>query len=78
MVPAAYLADIRRPEVLEHPSLRRARGISPTRHDMDVWRAFALSYWRLDADDETDRTAMRPLIFIQNSFGIHRQFIAAC
>jgi hypothetical protein len=45
---------------------------------MDVWRAFALSYWRLDADDETDRTAMRPLIFIQNSFVIHHQFIAAC
>ena len=58
---AAYLADVRRPELLEHPSLRRARGISPTKHDMDVWRTFALSYWRLDANDETDGTAIRLL-----------------
>ena len=61
VTPEAYLADIRRPELLEHPSLRRARGISPTKHDMDVWRTFALSYWRLDADDETDANAMRLL-----------------
>jgi hypothetical protein len=61
VTPAAYLADIRRPEILEHPSLRRARGISPTKHDMDVWRTFALSYWRFDADDETDGTAVRLL-----------------
>ena len=61
VTPAAYLADIRRPELLEHHSLRQARGISPTKHDMDVWRTFALSYWRLDADDETDGTAVRLL-----------------
>jgi hypothetical protein len=61
VAPAAYLADIRRPDLLEHPSLRRARGISPTKHDMDVWRTFALSYWRLNADDETDGTALRIL-----------------
>jgi hypothetical protein len=61
VTPAAYLLEIRRPELLEHPSLRRARGISPTKHDMDVWRTFALSYWRLDADDETDATAIRLL-----------------
>lgn len=61
VMPTAYLADIRRPELLEHPSLRRAGEISPTKHDMDVWRTFALSYWRLDTDDETDRTAMRLL-----------------
>ncbi len=59
--PDAYLADIRRPELLEHSSLRRARGISPTKHDMDVWRTFALSYWRLDAKDATDGTAVRLL-----------------
>jgi len=61
VTPAAYLLEIQRPELLEHPSLRRARGISPTKHDMDVWRTFALSYWRLEADDETDRTAVRLL-----------------
>ena len=61
VTPAAYLLEIWRPELLEHPSLRRARGVSPTKHDMDVWRTFALSYWRLDADDEPDRTAVRLL-----------------
>ncbi len=57
----AYLAAITRPDLLEHPSLREARGISPTRHDMDVWRTFAVSYWRLDANDEIDGTAIRLL-----------------
>lgn len=61
VTPAAYLLEIQRPELLEHPSLRQARGISPTKHDMDVWRTFALSYWRFDADGETDRTAVRLL-----------------
>ncbi len=61
VTPAAYLEDVGRPELLEHPSLRRARGISPTKHDMDVWRTFALSYWRLDADDETDGRAIKLL-----------------
>jgi len=28
---------------------------------MDVWRTFALSYWRLNAEDETDGTALRIL-----------------
>jgi tetratricopeptide (TPR) repeat protein len=58
VTPAAYLLEIRRPELLEHPSLRRARGVSSTKHDMDVWRTFALSYWQLNADDETDRTVL--------------------
>jgi tetratricopeptide (TPR) repeat protein len=61
VAPSAYLAEIRRPELLEHPSLREARGLSPTKHDMDVWRTFALSYWRLDAEDETDGRAIKLL-----------------
>jgi tetratricopeptide (TPR) repeat protein len=61
VTPSAYLAAIRQPDLLEHRSLREARGISPTRHDMDVWRTFAVSYWRLDADDEIDGTAIRLL-----------------
>jgi tetratricopeptide (TPR) repeat protein len=61
VTPAAYLADIQRPELLDHPSLREARGISPTKHDMDVWRTFAVSYWRLDANDESDGTAIELL-----------------
>lgn len=59
--PSEYLTTIRKPDLLEHPSLREARGISPTKHDMDVWRTFALSYWRLDHDDETDRLTVRLL-----------------
>jgi tetratricopeptide (TPR) repeat protein len=59
--PDAYLQEISDPRLLEHPSLRRARGISPTRHEMDVWRTFALSYRRLDADDEIDALALRIL-----------------
>jgi tetratricopeptide (TPR) repeat protein len=59
--PADYLESIRRPDLLEHPSLRRARGISPTKHEMDVWRTFALSYRRLDPDDEANETARRLL-----------------
>lgn len=61
VTPATYLEEIRQPDILEYPSLRRARGTSPTKHDMDVWRTFALSYWRLDAEDEADRTAIRLL-----------------
>lgn len=61
VTPTDYLADIRRPELLEHPSLRKARGISPTKHDMDVWRTFALSYRRLDNHEETDERAIRLL-----------------
>lgn len=61
VTPAEYLEDIRRPEILEHSSLREARGLSPTKHDMDVWRTFAVSYWRLDTEEETDRTAVKLL-----------------
>lgn len=56
-----YLAEIQSQEVLEHESLRKARGISPTKHEMDVWRTFAVSYWRLDENNETDGTAVRLL-----------------
>ncbi len=61
VTPADYLADVQRPELLDHPSLQQARGVSPTRHDLNVWRTFALSYWKLDPDDEVDGTAMRLL-----------------
>lgn len=58
---ADYLDELRQPELLEHPSLRKARGTSPTRHDMDVWRTFAVSYQRLDMEDETDEMVTRLL-----------------
>lgn len=61
VTPAEYLEDIRRPEILEHPSLREASGLSPTKHDMNVWRTFAVSYWRLNMEEETDRIAVELL-----------------
>ena len=59
--PSAYLEEIRRPDLLEHASLQQAGGISPTKHNMNVGRTFAVSYQRLEAEDETDQTAMRLL-----------------
>jgi hypothetical protein len=61
VTPAAYLEAIQRPELLEHPSLKEARGVSPTKHDMSVWRTFAVSYRRLDPGVHQDRAALRLL-----------------
>jgi tetratricopeptide (TPR) repeat protein len=58
--PAAYLAQLRRPDLLVHPSLRGwklTRELSPTRHEQHVARTFALSYDRLDPADPTDAHA---------------------
>ncbi|MFZ4659562.1 MAG: tetratricopeptide repeat protein [Caldilineaceae bacterium] len=54
--PAAYLAALRRPGLLDHPSLTGA-DYSPTGHDLHVARTFALSYGRLDDANATDATA---------------------
>jgi len=58
--PTQYLAALRAPELLEHPSLT-AGGTSPTRHDQHIGRTFALSWQRLDRTDATDALAMRAL-----------------
>lgn len=50
--------EAERAELLTRPSLRRAKAISPTRHDMDVWGTFFLSYRRLDPDDEPQAAAV--------------------
>jgi tetratricopeptide (TPR) repeat protein len=57
--PENYLARLREPEVLAHASLQ-GRGLehSPTKHELHVGRTFAVSYERLDGDDETDRMAL--------------------
>jgi tetratricopeptide (TPR) repeat protein len=55
--PTAYLAQLRQPDLLDHPSLRGwqlTRDLSPTRHEQHVARTFALSYDRLDPNDPTD------------------------
>jgi hypothetical protein len=53
VTPAGYLAQLRSPELLQHRSLQ-AGDISPTDHDPNVARTFALSYEQLDPTDATD------------------------
>jgi tetratricopeptide (TPR) repeat protein len=56
--PFAYLAQLRRREVLEHPSLvGEGAATSPTGHDRHVARTFALSYERLDTHDPVNASA---------------------
>ncbi len=55
--PAAYLARLRRPDLLEHRSLTGG-DLSPTAHDQHVARTFALSHDRLDPADPTDEIAI--------------------
>lgn len=58
-----YLRELRSDEILSHRSLREPgeREVSPTGHDMNVARTFAVSYRRLDGGDATDRLAIRLL-----------------
>src|SRR5262249_430789 len=51
LTPVAYLAQLRDPALLHHRSLRGAADWSPTGHDLNVGRTFALSYERLDSND---------------------------
>jgi tetratricopeptide (TPR) repeat protein len=61
VTPAGYLAQLRQPDLLAHPSLqgwRLTRDLSPTLHEQHVARTFALSYNRLDPADATDAHAL--------------------
>ena len=55
-----YLGELKSDEVLGHRSLLEPdrREVSPTEHDMNVARTFAVSYRRLDGGDATDRLAI--------------------
>jgi len=55
--PAAYLVQLRRPNVLEGRWLAGTEG-SPTGHDGSLRRTVALSYDRLDPADATDALAL--------------------
>jgi hypothetical protein len=47
ITPAAYLAQLRQPNLLDHLSLQGwqlTRDLSPTQHEQHVARTFALSY----------------------------------
>lgn len=57
---ADYLAELRDQPLLAHPSLQgRGMDLSPTQHERDVRRTFALSYTRLDASRPVDALALR-------------------
>ena len=60
--PAALLADLQSPALLEHPALQGlTEGRSPTGHERHVARTFALSFGQLDAEDPRDALAIRAL-----------------
>ena len=59
--PSGYVEELRDVEPLNHPSLRRTEGYSPTDHELDVGRTFVVSYQRLDPENATDRLAVRLL-----------------
>ncbi|HEX6288706.1 MAG TPA: FxSxx-COOH system tetratricopeptide repeat protein [Herpetosiphonaceae bacterium] len=60
LTPTEYVAQLRQPTLLRHPSLRGQR-VSPTGHVQHVARTFALSYERLDPTDADDQVARRLL-----------------
>jgi len=59
--PAEYLSELRRPNLLRHPSLQEPKGISATEHEQNVARTFELSYQQLNTDDSTDALAVKLL-----------------
>jgi tetratricopeptide (TPR) repeat protein len=60
ITPEQYLIALRKPGLLEHVSLNKG-DFSPTGHDLNVGRTFAISIDRLDRKNETDRLATRLL-----------------
>jgi tetratricopeptide (TPR) repeat protein len=62
---AAYMAELRSPELLNHPSLqgnRLRREKNPTAHDLHIGRSFAVSYTHLDSTDPIDALALKLLV----------------
>jgi len=56
--PTTYLDKLRDKQILQHASmLGRGADYSPTSHDLDVARTFAVSFERLDSANETDAMA---------------------
>ena len=59
--PPGYVEELRAVEPVNHRSLRRSEGYSPTDHELDIGRTFVVSYQRLNTEDPTDRLAIRLL-----------------
>ena len=61
--PTQYLSHLRQQGLLQHPSLQgRGTAYSPTGHELDVKRTFALSIEQLNEEDEVDMMAQQILI----------------
>jgi DNA-binding SARP family transcriptional activator/Tfp pilus assembly protein PilF len=59
-----YLNQLRDKNLLAHPSLKgRGADFSPTGHELDVSRTFAINWEQLKADDETDVIALKLLSY---------------
>ena len=57
-----YLTQLRDKTLLDHPSLHgRGTDLSPTGHELDVARTFAINWDQLKAEDETDAIALKLL-----------------
>jgi tetratricopeptide (TPR) repeat protein len=57
-----YLIQLRDKTLLEHPSLHgRGTDFSPTGHELDIARTFAINWEQLAAVDETDAIALKLL-----------------
>ncbi|MBV7331408.1 hypothetical protein KFU94_24860 [Chloroflexi bacterium TSY] len=61
IAPAVYLEQLRDPQLLHHSSMQ-GEGFSPTGHIQHVGRTFALSYDRLNPQNETDARAIKLLV----------------
>ncbi len=63
VTPPEYLQELRGQGLLGHASLEgKGTNYSPTDHELNVYRTFALSYERLDASDSNDALAIKLLI----------------
>ncbi len=57
-----YLTQLRDSTLLDHPSMHgRGTDFSPTGHELDVARTFAINWDQLKTDDETDAIALKLL-----------------
>lgn len=82
ITPTQYLQQLRDIGLLRHPSLQ-GRGVthSPTGHELNIARTFALNFEQLDAADEADRMALRLLacvIAFAHHVAIPKHLLLAC
>ncbi|MCB0036987.1 MAG: tetratricopeptide repeat protein, partial [Anaerolineales bacterium] len=82
ITPAQYLHQLRDIGLLQHPSLQ-GRGVShsPTGHELNIARTFALNFEQLDAADEADKMALRLLacvISFAHHEAIPKHLLLAC